>query len=164
MGTNNSNKDLILLGDFNIPNIIWDTMSGSIPWSTNFCDFLFKLNLVQRITTPTHIAGNVLDVILTKQPSSTKYKLLHHYLAFCPQTTIWFILLSQWTNLLSHINYISQYTITLKPTGIFTLFTVTRLYWLLEYQQCGDSMELFKTLNLSNFIHVCSQNNNLSSS
>ena len=65
MGTDNSNEDLILLGDFNLPNINWDTMSGSIPWSTYFCDFLFKLNLEQFITTSTHIAGNILDVILT---------------------------------------------------------------------------------------------------
>jgi len=65
MGIDNSNKDLILLGDFNLPNINWDTMSGSIPRSTDFCDFLFKLNLEQLIATPTHIAGNILEVILT---------------------------------------------------------------------------------------------------
>jgi len=65
IGTDNSNEDLILLGDFNLPNINWGTMSGSIPRVMDFCYFLFKLNLEQLITIPTHIAGNILDVILT---------------------------------------------------------------------------------------------------
>ena len=65
ISTNNLNEDLILLGDFNLPNINWGTMSGSTPQSTDFCDFLFELNLEQLISTPTHIAGNILDVILS---------------------------------------------------------------------------------------------------
>jgi len=88
MGTDNPNEGLILLGDFNFPNINWDTMSGSIPRFTDFCDFLLELNLEQNTTTPTHIAGNILDVILTNTTSSAKYKLLHHYPMVCPQTTI----------------------------------------------------------------------------
>jgi len=65
ISADNISEDLILLGDFNLLNIDWDTMSGSTPQSTEFCDFLFELNLEQLITTATHITGNILDVILT---------------------------------------------------------------------------------------------------
>ena len=39
----------------------WDRSSISI----RFCDIIFDLNLTQLINQPTHIAGNILDLILT---------------------------------------------------------------------------------------------------
>jgi len=57
--------NVILLGDFNLPDINWETMCGNCQASDDFCDMTFELNLIQLITCPTHIHGNILDLILT---------------------------------------------------------------------------------------------------
>ena len=54
--------DVVLLGDFNVPDINWSTLSGQSTFSQLLCDFIFQSNLVQLITCPTHIKGNVLLV------------------------------------------------------------------------------------------------------
>ena len=61
---------LILLGDFNVRDINWDSLCGQSPFSTDFCDAVFNLNLTQRIKEPTHvyIAGNILDLVLINVP------------------------------------------------------------------------------------------------
>ena len=56
---------VVLLGDFNLPHINWETMCGNCRASEDLCDMTFELNLVQLITYPTHIHGNILDLILT---------------------------------------------------------------------------------------------------
>ena len=61
---------LILLGDFNLGDINWDSLCGQSPFSSNFCDVVFDLNLVQMIDEPTHIAGNILDLVLTNAPDN----------------------------------------------------------------------------------------------
>ena len=58
-------SNLIVLGDFNTSDINWNSLSGQSPFSTDFCDAIFDLNLHQLIEEPTHIAGNILDPILT---------------------------------------------------------------------------------------------------
>ena len=56
---------IIIVGDFNMPDICWSSLSGSTSFSNSFCDFVFKHNLTQLMTTPTHEKGNVLDLVLT---------------------------------------------------------------------------------------------------
>ena len=56
---------LVLLGDFNFPDINWDTLSGNSPVSNQLCDLIFNTGLSQLIVEPTHIHGNVLDLLLT---------------------------------------------------------------------------------------------------
>ena len=56
---------MIILGDFNFPDIDWDTLSGHFPASNQFCDLVFKTGLSQLIDQPTHIHGNILDLLLT---------------------------------------------------------------------------------------------------
>ena len=58
-------KFLILVGDFNLPDICWSSLSGCSLPSNLFCDFVFESNLAQLITCPTHIRGNILDILLT---------------------------------------------------------------------------------------------------
>ena len=58
-------NDLILLGDFNYPDIDWNSYSGSSSQSSDFCDLISELNLRQLVVSPTHRAGNILDLILT---------------------------------------------------------------------------------------------------
>ena len=56
---------LIILGDFNFPDINWDSLSGHSPISNQFCDLVFDTGLYQLIDTPTHSHGNILDLVLT---------------------------------------------------------------------------------------------------
>ena len=55
----------MLLGDFNLPDIDWNTLSGTSVISNQFCDFVFDTGLCQLINEPTHVHGNILDLLLT---------------------------------------------------------------------------------------------------
>ena len=59
---------VLLLGDFNSPDINWSTLTGSSTASNNLCEFAFESNLVQLVDSPTHICGNILDLVLTNSP------------------------------------------------------------------------------------------------
>ncbi len=63
-----TNLDLVIIGDFNQPEIDWSSLSGNSPSSNLFCDFVYKLNLVQLVNFPTHSKGNILDLILVSSP------------------------------------------------------------------------------------------------
>ena len=55
-----SDNPCIIAGDFNLPDICWSSESSS------FCDFVFQCNRTQHniIVQPTHIKGNMLDLVL----------------------------------------------------------------------------------------------------
>ena len=56
---------VVILRDFNLPDINWNTLSGNSSLANVFCELVFELNLLQLIECPTHIHGNILDLILT---------------------------------------------------------------------------------------------------
>ena len=56
----------IILGDFNLPDINWSSLSGTSSFSKQFCDFIFDSKLTQLVESPTHTKGNILDIVLTK--------------------------------------------------------------------------------------------------
>ena len=56
---------VIIAGDFNFPDINWSFLTGYSSSSNSFCDFVFDNNLVQLVDSPTHVGGNVLDLVLT---------------------------------------------------------------------------------------------------
>lgn len=58
-------KNIIIIGDLNLPEVDWNTYSGHSPFSEEFMDLAFNLNLTQLVTGPTHCAGNTLDIALT---------------------------------------------------------------------------------------------------
>ena len=60
-----STQHLILVGDFNCPDICWPTLSSTASFSPELCDVVFKHNLSQVVHCPTHIKGNTLDVVIT---------------------------------------------------------------------------------------------------
>ena len=60
----NPPADTILIGDFNLPDIQWDTLSSTSSTSCAFCDFIFDNSLTQLIDQPTHIQGNILDLVM----------------------------------------------------------------------------------------------------
>lgn len=62
---NNSSTDIIIAGDFNSPDVQWDTLSSTSNSARDLCDFIFDNSLIQLIDQPTHIKGNILDLILT---------------------------------------------------------------------------------------------------
>ena len=61
--------NILLLGDFNLPDIYWDTLTSDSSTSDAFCDMVFELNLSQLITCPTHIHGNIPDLLTTNEGS-----------------------------------------------------------------------------------------------
>ena len=57
--------NVLIMGDFNLPDIDWDLLNGGTRFSSNFCDLTVDLNLRQLVVSSTHKAGNILDLILT---------------------------------------------------------------------------------------------------
>lgn len=64
-----SSKQVILLGDFNFPDIVWSALDSSSLGSDLFCEFIFDHDLVQLIDVPTHNKGNLLDLVLSNSDS-----------------------------------------------------------------------------------------------
>lgn len=54
-----------LIGDFNQPDVDWACLTGDNPTSSLFCNLIFDTNLTQLVTSPTHLKGNILDLVLT---------------------------------------------------------------------------------------------------
>ena len=54
---------VILMDDFNIPDVNWSTLTESNHFSNQFCDANFDLNLTQIIDLPIHVHGNILDLV-----------------------------------------------------------------------------------------------------
>ena len=53
-----------------MPDINWATLSGSSDLSSKLCDLFFQHNYVQQVDHPTHIHGNVLDLIITSSENT----------------------------------------------------------------------------------------------
>ena len=81
------NLPIILLGDFNTPDINWDILTGSSSQSILFCDLVFQLNFLQLVNEPTHVQGNVLDLIFTNKEDLIDNVTVHPREAFCVNTT-----------------------------------------------------------------------------
>ena len=45
----NGQDSVIVMGDFNLPDINWPTVTGSMAMSYAFCDLVFELNLTQLV-------------------------------------------------------------------------------------------------------------------
>ena len=58
-------RAVVVLGDFNLPDICWHTLSASCGHSESLLHFFDSYNLQQVIETPTHAAGNILDLVLS---------------------------------------------------------------------------------------------------
>lgn len=58
---------VIFLGDFNSPDINWNNLNSSCNSSDLLCDFVCDYNFIQLVQLPTHIRGNILDLVLTTE-------------------------------------------------------------------------------------------------
>ena len=56
---------VVILGDFNIPDISWSSFDANSQFSSKICDLIFQHNHSQLIEYPTHRQGNILDLIIT---------------------------------------------------------------------------------------------------
>ena len=65
LATITSSSPVLIFGDFNMRDVNWSTLTGSLATFNRFCDMVFSSNLVQLISSPTHNCGNVLDLVLT---------------------------------------------------------------------------------------------------
>ncbi len=69
-------KELILVGDFNLPSIVW---SSEVPYCTSsldvrFLDLLSSLGLIQWVTQCTYIqSNNILDLVFTSEEVRISY-------------------------------------------------------------------------------------------
>ena len=67
----------IILGDFNFPDIVCSTLMGTSNSSNSFCNFVFECDLNQHVLEPTHVKGNILDLILTSSNVSVSNLTIH---------------------------------------------------------------------------------------
>ena len=58
-------QNVIILGDFNLPDIDWSCLTSHSPFSDLLCDFIFQYNLTQLLLNSTHCKGNILDLLIT---------------------------------------------------------------------------------------------------
>ena len=66
----NTDSNFVLLGDFNLPEIQWATDTLAVPpagraITKRFCSFVLRNDLTQHVRFPTHVKGNLLDLILS---------------------------------------------------------------------------------------------------
>ena len=57
--------NVIILGDFNTPDIDWHTLTADSNFSIQLCNLIFQYNYSQVVTSPTHEHGNLLDLVIT---------------------------------------------------------------------------------------------------
>ena len=69
----------LIIGDFNAPDIDWSICSAASYKSKTLCDLIFELNLHQLMLDPTHIQGNILDLILTDAPEHVTNVRVHSH-------------------------------------------------------------------------------------
>lgn len=72
----NTSRRIFILGDFNLPNINWKTMDegsnsekGPVKAHEYFVQYCLKNCLQQFVSEPTHIKGNILDILLCNPPA-----------------------------------------------------------------------------------------------
>ena len=58
-------RSFIICGDFNIPSSSWNPPSFSNSYGEALHSFIVDNGLVQHVTEPTHVAGNILDLVIS---------------------------------------------------------------------------------------------------
>ena len=151
----NSSDRLILLGDFNLPDINWNALSGGSPVSNKLCDLIFQTGMSQLIDRPTHLHGNVLDLLLTnieeninslEVHSSSSLSSDHYDITFAVATVP---KLSPKTTPYYSFNFsrgdysgLNNYLLNINFTSCFLTHDVERIWHTIEHQ-IVTAMKLF---------------------
>ena len=70
---------VIFVGDLNLSAVSWTNMNSPVPIEQTFVDSFNELGLKQIISEPTHLKGNILDVLLTNYDSAiSNLSILEH--------------------------------------------------------------------------------------
>ncbi len=77
LGTLPASKNVIIVGEFNCPDINWNCLSGSTDFSTKFCDFSLENNLTQVKNASIHTLGNMLYLVFTNIPEKISNLEIH---------------------------------------------------------------------------------------
>jgi len=56
-------SSFVLCGDFNLPGLKWDGISVGNKNEEMFSEAMFEIGLTQHVHVPTHVAGNILDLV-----------------------------------------------------------------------------------------------------
>lgn len=64
-----STKNILLIGDLNLPDADWETYSGHSLMTDDFVEMAYNHNLIQHVTGSTHRDGNTLDIALSNLDS-----------------------------------------------------------------------------------------------
>ncbi len=60
-----NHENVIIVGDFNFPDVNWPSLTSHSLFSDLLCEFFFEYNLAQLICKSTHSKGNILDLLIT---------------------------------------------------------------------------------------------------
>ena len=155
-----NSKNLLILGDLNLPDIDWDTYTGSFGTSSAIADLAYNYNMCQLVSDTTHTMGNTLDVILTNSDSfcdvEVSSKLPHglssdHYMIICfnkhifvkPNTVVKHIFdysRANWDDMnqyLSHLTLTNVYNLMMLSSSnlnLNLLFTILLIFLLQNFK------------------------------
>ena len=73
----NPRNSIVLVGDFNLPAVKWDSLTATSSACRNFCDFIFDNDFLQINDKPTHTGGNILDLIITNSDDCVRNLAIH---------------------------------------------------------------------------------------
>ena len=76
-------SNIILVGDFNMPHVQWDNYHSTVQTEQLFLDSFSNLGFEQLIDSPTHIRGNILDLLLTNNTRLINDTRVHHDTIVC---------------------------------------------------------------------------------
>ncbi len=145
------NKRLILLGDFDAPNIVWSNLSASITTSAMLRDLIFRFNFTQVITEPTHINGGILDLPITNIEDHINNIIIENKTsALSSDNFITFV-----TNMIPHIKKTTRYVLDFSKCDLQGL---SNHFLDVDFIPCFASNDIDNSLQLlrSIILYACS--------
>ena len=76
-------KKFFLIGDFNLSNADWRNNHSSNSTEQAFIEEFIRAGLIQLINQPTHIRGNILDILLTNSENTVDNIAIEHTSGIC---------------------------------------------------------------------------------
>ena len=113
--------------------------------SNNLCELIFESNLVQLVDSPTHVCGNILDLVLTDNPDHVTNLLVHPPDYQCVTSDHYLITFTITLHLVSSPT-ITEVFLTLPCKGDLT--------GLSEYLLSRDLSSIYKSSDIEEIWHL----------